>query len=358
MRDLTKPAYSDTNPSSKKLELGRDSGFDAAIHATRMNHNKVYPGFWHAVLLCVIFVTVQMVVMTPFSVLDVVFKLKLSTHPALLGMINLMACGAVVYLGWLIGRPKLAEVFRCHRISVLAVVGVLIATCGAIIVLSEVDNLVRLVLPPPKWLEDLMRQLAFAPERLWASVFLLVIVAPVTEEIMFRGLILRGFLTRFGVFKAFLLSSMLFGAIHLNPWQFVSATTLGMMFAWWYARTQSLIPCLIGHALTNGIVLGHQSLPFKVEGFNTGAAFESTGSQPVWFNLLGLGLLAVGMWLFRIATPSFPPRAESPVIPAPVSGEPDSGLPPIIATVSPAAAAAIPNLNSGVDVRNDPNRET
>lgn len=323
-----------------------------------MNHNKVYPGFWHAVLLCVIFVTVQMVVMTPFSVLDMVFKLKLSTHPALLGMINLMACGAVVYLGWLIGRPKLAEVFRCHRISVLAVVGVLIATCGAIIVLSEVDNLVRLVLPPPKWLEDLMRQLAFSPERLWASVFLLVIVAPVTEEIMFRGLILRGFLTRFGVFKAFLLSSILFGAIHLNPWQFVSATTLGMMFAWWYARTQSLIPCLIGHALTNGIVLGHQSLPFKVEGFNTGAAFESTGSQPVWFNLLGLGLLAVGLWLFRAATPSIPPRAESPVMPAPVSGEPDSGLPPIISSVSPAAAAAIPNLDSGVDARNDPDRES
>lgn len=323
-----------------------------------MNHNKVYPGFWHAVLLCVIFVTVQMMLMTPFSVLDMVFKLKLSTHPAVLGTINLMACGAVVYLGWLIGRPTLGEVFRCPRISALAVVAVLIATCGAIIVLSEVDNFVRLILPPPKWLEELMRQLAFTPENLWASIFLLVMVAPVTEEIMFRGLILRGFLSRFGIFKAFLLSSILFGAIHLNPWQFVSATTLGMMFAWWYARTQSLIPCLLGHALTNGLVLGHQSLPFKVEGFNTGAPFESTGSQPVWFNLLGLGLLAIGLWLFRAATPSISPRADSTLISTPAPGEPNSGLPPIISTVSPPATAAIPNLNAGVEARNDPGRES
>jgi hypothetical protein len=65
--------------------------------------------------------------------------------------------------------------------------------------------------------------------------------------------------------------------------------------------------------------------------------------------------LAVGLWLFRAATPSIPPRAESPVMPAPVSGEPDSGLPPIIARVSPAA---IPNLDSGVDARNDPDRES
>lgn len=323
-----------------------------------MNQSKLYPGFWHAVLLCVIFVTVQMVVMTPFSVLDLVFKWKLSTHAALLGTVNLIACGTVIYLGWLIGRPNLTEVLRCQRISPLAGVGVLVATCGAIIVLSEVDNLVRQVLPPPKWLEDLMRQLAFSPEKLWASFFLLVVVAPVTEEIMFRGLILRGFLTRFSSLKAFLLSSILFGAIHLNPWQFISATALGMMFAWWYARTQSLIPCLIGHALTNGIVLGHQSLPFKVEGFNTGESLAATGFQPVWFDLLGLGLLAVGLFLFRVATPSIPLRLECPAMPAPVSSEPDSGVPPIIATVNPAAALTTPSPNSGVDATKEPERES
>lgn len=327
-------------------------------YATPMNQSKVYPGFWHSVLLCVIFLSVQMVAMMPLGVLDAVFKLKLSTHPALLGVANLMACGAVVYLGWLIGRPALAEVFRCRRISVLAVVGVMIATCGAIIVLSEADNLVRLLLPPPKWLADLMRELTSSSGNLWAAFFLLVIVAPVTEEIMFRGLILRGFLTRFGLFKAFLFSSILFGAIHLNPWQFVSASALGMMFAWWYVRTRSLVPCLIGHALTNGIAFGHQSLPFKIKGFNAGDSFAFTGFQPLWFDLLGLVLLAVGLWLFRAATPPILPRAENPVAPTPVSSEPNSGLPPIISPVSAATPVAIPNLASDLDARNEQVRES
>jgi hypothetical protein len=182
----------------------------------------------------------------------------------------------------------MSEVFALRRVSGPALGSVIVASAGAIIVLSEVDNLVRLILPTPEWIARIFNDLSAPAEHFWASVFLLVIVAPLTEEVMFRGLILRAFQQRFRGGVAFLLSSMLFGLVHLNPWQFVSAFALGLMFAWWYARTRSLVPCLIGHALANAMVVGNSSLPFKVQGFNAGDPLASAGLQPAWFDAVGV----------------------------------------------------------------------
>ena len=275
-----------------------------------MNRSKPYPGFWHAVLLCVTFVALQLVFVIPFAIFDAVFKTRLVAHPAVLGIVNLLACALMVTTGWLIGRPAMAEVFALRRVSGPALGSVIVASAGAIILLSEADNLFKLILPPPEWIARIFNELSAPSEHFWASAFLLVIVAPLTEEVMFRGLILRAFLQRFRAGAAFLLSSMLFGAVHLNPWQFVSASALGLMFAWWYARTRSLVPCLIGHAIANAMVVGHMALPFKVRGFNAGDPFVGTELQPAWFDALGVLLLAAGLWLFHRAAPATQVRVE------------------------------------------------
>jgi len=267
-----------------------------------MSRSNEYPGFWHAVLLCVVFVTLQLLLIIPFAVLDGVFKLGLVTHPAVLGVINLGACALVLGLGWLIGKPPMAQVCALRRVSAPVIGSVVVAGTGANILLSEVDNLVRFILPAPEWIVRIFTELSAPSKNLWASVFLLVIVAPVTEELMFRGLILRAFLRRFKIGAAFLWSSFLFGLVHLNPWQFVSAMALGLLFAWWYARTRSLVPSLIGHALANAMVVGNSWLPFKIRGFNAGDPFASVELQPAWFDGLGVLLLGTGLWLFHRAT--------------------------------------------------------
>ena len=293
-----------------------------------MNGTRDYPGFWHATLLCVMFVAFQMFFAVPFAILDVVLKLELTRHPGVLGGINLFAFAAVMMLGRLIGRSALPEIVPLRAISVQAIAGVFASGAGAIIVLSEVDNLVRLVLPVPEWLVELFNELISPSDRFWSSAFLLVIVAPVTEELLFRGLILRGFLRRFSVGRAFVLSSILFGAVHLNPWQFISATALGILFAWWYARTRSLIPCLIGHALFNAAVLTSPWLPIEIQGFNAGDPLTSTGLQPLWFDMLGILLLAAGVWLFHGAAP--PTRRATP----PPLSAPGAEVPPAIPTAN------------------------
>ena len=111
-----------------------------------------------------------------------------------------------------------------------------------------------------------------------------------------------------------------------NPWQFVSALALGLMFAWWYARTRSLVPCLIGHALANAMVVGHASLPIKVRGFNAGDLSAGADLQPAWFDALGVMLLGAGLWLFHKATPATKERSDTPSEqpPPPVTSGPDA----------------------------------
>lgn len=307
-----------------------------------LNRSKLYPGFWHAVLLCVTFVAVQVAFLVVLAVVEAVFKVHLSTHPAVMGAVNLIACAMVMMMGWLIGRTATSEVFAFRRISLIAVLGVTVASAGAIILLSEADNLVRLILPVPEWIARIFNDLSSLSGHVWASVFLLVMVAPVTEELMFRGLILRGFLRRFSVVKAFLLSAFLFGAVHLNPWQFVSASALGVMFAWWYARTQSLVPSLIGHALVNAMVVSHRGLPFEVPGFNAGEPFTNNGLQPFWFDLVGSLLLATGLWLFHRATPPIQISVELSADQPPPPVAQGSETPPIMPSGGAESAPARP----------------
>jgi membrane protease YdiL (CAAX protease family) len=49
------------------------------------------------------------------------------------------------------------------------------------------------------------------------AVFILVIMAPLTEETLCRGLILNGFLKNYSRRKAMIVSALLFALLHLNP---------------------------------------------------------------------------------------------------------------------------------------------
>jgi uncharacterized protein len=83
------------------------------------------------------------------------------------------------------------------------------------------------------------------------SFLSIVIAAPILEELIFRGVILDGFLKRYSPTKAILFSSFLFGFIHLNPWQFVGAGIIGIFMGWVYYRTRSVSLTIIIHLSNN-----------------------------------------------------------------------------------------------------------
>lgn len=75
--------------------------------------------------------------------------------------------------------------------------------------------------------------------------------APFFEEYLYRGIILKGLLKNYSPFIAILISSILFGALHINPIQFVSATLGGLFLGWVYYKSKNLVYCMLIHLVIN-----------------------------------------------------------------------------------------------------------
>jgi len=82
-----------------------------------------------------------------------------------------------------------------------------------------------------------------------------VIVAPIMEELTFRGLLFEGLRQRWGLAAGAVLSSAVFALSHNTlPGGFLVLWTLGFSFAIVYRRRRSIVPNILMHALHNGLV--------------------------------------------------------------------------------------------------------
>jgi membrane protease YdiL (CAAX protease family) len=89
----------------------------------------------------------------------------------------------------------------------------------------------------------------------WPLFFATVVVAPVTEEIFFRGFVFAGLRSRYDWRWAAAISSVLFAAAHLQLTFFIPAFLLGYLFAFLYQRSDSIWPGLILHTVVNALAM-------------------------------------------------------------------------------------------------------
>ena len=82
------------------------------------------------------------------------------------------------------------------------------------------------------------------------------LLAPLAEEMVFRGAILRVLLKVFDRrwhWLPIVISAVLFGAVHGNMAQFLHAMLLGLLLGWLYYRTDSIVPGVVLHWVNNSI---------------------------------------------------------------------------------------------------------
>ena len=81
------------------------------------------------------------------------------------------------------------------------------------------------------------------------------IFAPLVEEVVFRGAVLRSLLQRMDSrWGAIALSAFLFALVHLNPAQMPHAFLIGLLLGWMYERTRSILPGIMVHWVNNTVV--------------------------------------------------------------------------------------------------------
>ncbi len=103
-------------------------------------------------------------------------------------------------------------------------------------------------LPLDNILEDELNGMS----RTLIGAFTISLLAPLLEEVMFRGAIQGYMLRRLrSPWLAIAVSALVFGLFHMNPVQVVYATLLGAIFGWMYYRTGSLMSVIAGHVLNN-----------------------------------------------------------------------------------------------------------
>ncbi len=87
------------------------------------------------------------------------------------------------------------------------------------------------------------------------TVAMVVVVGPLVEELVFRGVIAGSLDSHFGLRVAVLASAAAFAAYHLTPWVLVPTFVLGVALAWLALTRETLWPAYALHALYNGVVV-------------------------------------------------------------------------------------------------------
>jgi membrane protease YdiL (CAAX protease family) len=173
------------------------------------------------------------------------------------------------------------------------VIGILAYSTGASVVvvypLSQINTEVAEVF------NDLINSSPLS-ESATSAFILLVILAPLLEEMIFRGLLFTRLTKKWGMTRATIVSSLFFGLLHfpLNP---IGAFLLGLVACVLYVRTRTLWVPITLHAINNMIAwglmftLGSGTVDFSSAEFLAQYAYEGLIAMmlgaPIVFFLLG-----------------------------------------------------------------------
>ncbi len=174
--------------------------------------------------------------------------------------IHLLALG-VGAIVWLLGArmsiSPLADLgLRAPSTSiglagVLTVAALTASILGTFVYGFTVDRLGLDFLRPPE-IDD---EILFPGVGVLLTFQALVVVTPVSEELLFRGFALRGLLRSIGPGPAVVASAVVFAALHLEPGSMIPIFFTGVFLGWLYVRTGSLWPCIAAHAGQNVLAL-------------------------------------------------------------------------------------------------------
>ncbi len=207
--------------------------------------NRNFPNFGHFILILIMFVAFSV----PFGFLQIMVPHSWQAFFMLLGYVIPMLLTI-----WATRRAFDKKATYNFKPAYWYMLPLVIVTAYAFLVVGEFTVF---LLPEPtgklKKLFDMLNQtMRVIFEHKVIGFLMVAIAAPILEETLFRGIILKALLKKYKPWQAILYSAVAFGVFHLNPWQFLYATVLGLLLGYMYWRTRSLFYPVLIHFLLNG----------------------------------------------------------------------------------------------------------
>ena len=144
---------------------------------------------------------------------------------------------------------------------------------------------------------EMMKELTGGP--FWSSFLTVAIFAPIFEEWLCRGMVLRGLLTKMKPGWAIVVSALFFAVIHANPWQALNAFMIGLVMGYVYYKTGSLILTMIIHFVNNGtsVILSHLDSMKDYADVNSWMEVMDKSTYMILF-VVSCVILAACLWAF------------------------------------------------------------
>jgi len=144
-----------------------------------------------------------------------------------------------------------------------------------------------------------------SPQGLAGNLFVVGMLAPFCEEVLFRGAF-QGTLEQRGPVRAITFSAVLFGLLHVNPFNFIGPILFGLALGFSAWRTGSILPAILWHAINNSAA--------TVLFYSGGSAF----TMPLWLDGVLAAAFGLLLWEFirhtRGTEPQLSPLATAPAV--------------------------------------------
>lgn len=213
-----------------------------------MNDSSFYPGVWKGLGACLLFWGMSMFLgvfdwmITSITHVQIGLSLFLSAMCAWF-VLNLLQKHNVPTFSYQF-KVKYKKLFLWLFLAAIGLIlGVSIPIQESLPSIPILDKLIK----------DIMEGLLQLP--VVVLILSTVVMAPVFEELIFRGILLNGFMHRYSKVKAVLLASVLFALTHGIPQQMITAFILGCYLGWIYAKTRNSTLTIAAHFFNNGLAV-------------------------------------------------------------------------------------------------------
>jgi membrane protease YdiL (CAAX protease family) len=191
----------------------------------------------------------------------------------------------VILLARSLDKNEVSRILSYKPVSVYLFFSLVVMFMGLEILRTEALNLWIMLIPIP---EDYFGS---GTRGIFLAILSYAVFPAFTEELFFRGVLLTRLRRNYPERKAILLSALLFGLMHLNPWQFLGASLSGLFYGWIYLRFKNIWLCMFMH-FYNNILATFLTFPEVI--LPNRNSYDIWVVHPLWFDILGLCLFLAG----------------------------------------------------------------
>ncbi|MCF7858048.1 MAG: ABC transporter permease subunit [Candidatus Cloacimonetes bacterium] len=154
-----------------------------------------------------------------------------------------------------ISKTDLRSALKLHNTKPINYLMVFIAALPLLLLSGIIAQLINMIFPVSKaYLETMKDLVTMQQHGLLFTIFVVGVLPGICEEVMFRGFILSSFRKK-GVWAGIVVTAVLFGAFHLDPFRMLPVTLLGIWLGYLAIKTRSLYVPILAHFLHNSLTV-------------------------------------------------------------------------------------------------------